>query len=187
MGFMPRQQPTRSSIRGILTFTVSSACCRNSSQPTLLDCDVEEHEGKGTAYRDVSSYRNGGRSLTLKQLGPCGQLLRLNPDAKDFKLNFGALPQDDKEIAMLTRSMLEILMEATAGVEIPDSDIQGRARIQDGRGRTVDRSNAHLQGPSAIINRKTARQMMRSWPFDIATNGSGSMTVTWLPSGASVF
>jgi len=56
------------------------------------------------------------------------QLLRLNPDAKEFRLIFGAVPQDDKEIAMLTRSMLEILMEASAGVEIPDSDIQeGRA------------------------------------------------------------
>ena len=40
----------------------------------------------------------------------------------------GAVQRDDKDIAMLTRSMLEILSEASAGVEIPSADIkEGRA------------------------------------------------------------
>jgi len=52
------------------------------------------------------------------------ELLGLNPDALEFRLAFGTVPQDDKEIAMLTRSMIEILGEASAGVEIPASDVE---------------------------------------------------------------
>lgn len=51
-------------------------------------------------------------------------LLGLNPDAQEFRLALGTVPQDDKEIAMLTRSMIEILGEASAGVEIPASDFE---------------------------------------------------------------
>jgi len=52
------------------------------------------------------------------------KLLGLNPEAKEFSVVFGAIQKDDKEIAMLTRSMLEILAEASAGVEVPASDVQ---------------------------------------------------------------
>jgi hypothetical protein len=89
--------------------------------------DVEERQGKGTGI--VTFFRaQTADTASLEAARTARQLLRLSPDAKEFKLSFGALPQDDKEIAMLTRSMLEILMEATAGVEIPESDIkEGRA------------------------------------------------------------
>jgi hypothetical protein len=60
------------------------------------------------------------------------ELLHLSPDAEEFKLTFAAQQQDDKEIAMLTRSMLEILAEASAGVEIPSSDAdEGRVLKMD--------------------------------------------------------
>jgi hypothetical protein len=52
------------------------------------------------------------------------KLLGLNPEAREFSLVFGAIQKDDREIAMLTRSMLEILAEASAGVEVPASDVQ---------------------------------------------------------------
>jgi hypothetical protein len=55
------------------------------------------------------------------------ELLHLSADAEEFRLAFGTVPQDDKEIAMLTRSMMEILAEASAGIEIPTSDVdEGR-------------------------------------------------------------
>jgi hypothetical protein len=59
-------------------------------------------------------------------------LLHLSPDAQEFNLTFGAQQKDDKEIAVLTRSMLEISAEASAGVEIPSSDIvKGRVSKMD--------------------------------------------------------
>ena len=55
------------------------------------------------------------------------ELLHLNPDAQEFRLVFGVVPHNDKEISVLTRSMMEILAEASAGVEIPASDVdEGR-------------------------------------------------------------
>lgn len=51
------------------------------------------------------------------------ELLHLSPNAQEFRLALGAVPEDDTEIAMLTRSMLEILAEASAGVDIPASDV----------------------------------------------------------------
>ena len=93
--------------------------------------DVQEREGKGTGIVTFFHPETADQT-SLEAARTARKLLRLNPDAKDFKLDFGALPQNDKEIAMLTRSMLEILMEATAGVEIPDSDLkEGRASRMD--------------------------------------------------------
>ncbi len=60
------------------------------------------------------------------------RLLHLSPDAEQFKLSVGAVQMNDKEIAMLTRSMLEMMAEISAGVEIPDSDLnEGRAVRMD--------------------------------------------------------
>ena len=112
---------------GRLTFTVLSACFRHSSRQTLLDWMWMSGGGKGTGI--VTFFRSATADQTsMEAARTARELLRLSPDAKEFRISFGALPQDDKEIAMLTRSMLEILMEATAGVECPDSDIkEGRA------------------------------------------------------------
>jgi len=56
------------------------------------------------------------------------ELLGLSPDATEFHIVFGALPTSDREIALLTRSILGILAEAGAGVEVPASDLEeGRA------------------------------------------------------------
>jgi hypothetical protein len=71
------------------------------------------------------------------------ELLHLNPDAQEFRLTFAAQQIDDKEIAMLTRSMLEILAEASAGVEIPPSD------VDEGRVLKMD-----IQGPSSEFGPK---------------------------------
>jgi hypothetical protein len=49
--------------------------------------------------------------------------LGLNPDATEFHLAFGALAQNDQEIAVLTRSMLEILAELANNIEVPAADV----------------------------------------------------------------
>jgi hypothetical protein len=54
-------------------------------------------------------------------------LLGLNPDATEFHIAFGSMNRTDTEIAFLTRSMLDILGESSAGVEIPPADLaEGR-------------------------------------------------------------
>jgi len=52
------------------------------------------------------------------------ELLGLSPDATDFHIAFGALATSNTEIAFLTRTILGILVEAAAGVEIPAPDLE---------------------------------------------------------------
>jgi len=54
--------------------------------------------------------------------------LGLNPNNDEFLLTFGLVHRSPDEIALLTRSMQEILSELSAGVEVPEQDlIEGRA------------------------------------------------------------
>jgi len=48
------------------------------------------------------------------------KILGLNPELQEFTVSYGALPRDDKEIAILSRSMLEILQELASCIEVPE-------------------------------------------------------------------
>jgi hypothetical protein len=51
------------------------------------------------------------------------RLLGLNPEAREFRLSYGSMAKDDLEIAILTRSMIEITAEFAAHVKVPASHI----------------------------------------------------------------
>lgn len=54
--------------------------------------------------------------------------LRLGADARELTLVYGAIARNDRELALLTRSALEILIELGARVDVPPADVQsGRA------------------------------------------------------------
>jgi hypothetical protein len=50
------------------------------------------------------------------------RLLGLEPGATDYSLTFGLTPRSPTEIAVLTRSMFEVLVEYGVGVDVPDAD-----------------------------------------------------------------
>ena len=62
----------------------------------------------------------------LKQMR---QLLGLQAGSSQFLVTFGEVPRNDKEMAINTRSMLEVMLELGAGIEIPDEHLQ-KARVQ---------------------------------------------------------
>jgi hypothetical protein len=56
------------------------------------------------------------------------QLLRLDPDAPDLNLVFGASPSNDREVAVITRSLMQQMATMATEVDVPDEDVaQGRA------------------------------------------------------------
>jgi hypothetical protein len=70
------------------------------------------------------------------------RLLRLNPDESEYRVVFGATASSDREIAMQTRSLLEIMSEVGAQVDIPPAHItEGRATpgltAQPGEGQHI--------------------------------------------------
>jgi len=65
---------------------------------------------------------------TLGEIRELRQLLQLDPEATEFTLVFGGTPSHDKELAVLTRSLLHIMNTMAAQVEVPADDVaQGRA------------------------------------------------------------
>jgi hypothetical protein len=65
---------------------------------------------------------------TLDDIHELRRLLRLDPEAEELKLVFGATPANDKEVAMLTRSMMQLMATMSSQVDVPTEDIsQGRA------------------------------------------------------------
>jgi len=55
------------------------------------------------------------------------RILGLNPDLQEFKAVYGSTPRDDTEVAVLSRSMLEIIVEMASYIDVPEKHIaEGR-------------------------------------------------------------
>jgi hypothetical protein len=52
------------------------------------------------------------------------QLLGLDPQAGEFRVVYGAVAADDKELAMLTRSILDILVDMASFITVPEAHVQ---------------------------------------------------------------
>jgi hypothetical protein len=52
------------------------------------------------------------------------KILGLNPEIGEFKVVYGALATDEMEIAILTRSMLQILSELASYIDVPEKHIE---------------------------------------------------------------
>ena len=73
-------------------------------------------------------------------------LLGLRPDARELNVYYGGYSGKDNEIDMATRSMLQIMLELSSIVQVPESDVaQGRAAPGLVEGQAVV-----PQGPAAI-------------------------------------
>jgi hypothetical protein len=55
--------------------------------------------------------------------GEIRKMLGIDLEARELSVVYGALPQNDKEIAILTRSMLEILVELASHVDVPQTHV----------------------------------------------------------------
>jgi hypothetical protein len=52
------------------------------------------------------------------------EILGLDPEAHEFQVIYGAIPRNDREIAILTRSVLEVLVDISGDIEVPASDVK---------------------------------------------------------------
>ncbi len=52
------------------------------------------------------------------------EILGLKQDVRDFRVVFGSAPGGEDEVAMITRSMLEILIDFSASIDVPPLHIQ---------------------------------------------------------------
>ena len=70
-------------------------------------------------------------------------ILGIKPDLRELKVNYGGYSGRNSEIDMLTRSMLQIMLEFAAVVRVPEADVaEGKATPG-----LVEASGAALNGP----------------------------------------
>ena len=49
--------------------------------------------------------------------------LGIDPEAEEFKVVYGSIAKDNKELAMLTRSILQIIINLASGIEVPEAHV----------------------------------------------------------------
>jgi hypothetical protein len=70
------------------------------------------------------------------------RLLGLREDATDFRVVYGSAPTDDEEIALLTRSLIEVLTDISATVEVPAEHV-AEQRVTP----TIEPEGEGIKGP----------------------------------------
>jgi hypothetical protein len=72
----------------------------------------------------VIFFRREFSDEVAKDINTVQQILGFSPDAKEIRVVYGAFAADDQEIAMLTRSMLQIMIELASYIDVPAKDIE---------------------------------------------------------------
>jgi hypothetical protein len=70
--------------------------------------------------------------------GEVGALLGIRPGVQEMKVGYGLIPKDDTEIAMLTRSMLQIMVELSAQFRVPEEHLADGRTVPSLSGESED-------------------------------------------------
>jgi hypothetical protein len=82
---------------------------------------------KGETSAMVLFFRGKPSDEILMEMKNFRQLLGLNMDSREFRVVYGSIADGDKEIAIQTRSMLQIMVELASYIEVPEKDVvEGR-------------------------------------------------------------
>ncbi|MFZ4537595.1 hypothetical protein [Propionivibrio sp.] len=82
-------------------------------------------EKRGTEETSIFAFSGNKRNPSVEQDSLfLRSTLGLKPDARELNLTFGTVPRNNQELALLTRSVIEILRELGTRAEVPLSDVQ---------------------------------------------------------------
>ncbi|MGI9537521.1 MAG: hypothetical protein ACR2PB_10645 [Desulfocapsaceae bacterium] len=79
-----------------------------------------ERQGEKT----IIFFRHNLNDAVKQNSGIIAELLGLDPNANEYRLVYGSTASDDREIAMLTRSMFDIIAELSQYVAVPAQHVQ---------------------------------------------------------------
>jgi hypothetical protein len=84
-----------------------------------------EGKDKGVTYLVITKPEDPKAAAVRSEIK---ELLNLRPDATEYTVVYGGSPSGDTEIAMVTRSVFDIMTQVALSAEVPQSDIdEGRA------------------------------------------------------------
>jgi hypothetical protein len=99
----------------------------------------------------VLFFRSKFSDEIAKDINTVQQILGLNLNAKEINVVYGAFAADNQEIAMLTRSMLQIMIELASYIDVPAKD------IEEGRVAKFSDKNASDMPPLIRIHSGASR------------------------------
>ncbi|MDN3920206.1 hypothetical protein [Roseateles violae] len=119
-------------------------------------------------------------AVSRKRIERIATLLGSRPDAREFSVSYGSFPESDRDIALQTRSMLQMLSNLAATVEVPAQDVaEGRAYAihrEGDRGSEAPRRLTVRNGPEAPADAYVAvRYRDRYFWIDDRDSGSKAM------------
>ena len=126
------------------TFPLVIRAFRRIQQAGALGVRIEK---RGAAEVTLIFFRENASEDVVKDIRLLREALGIGPDKKEIPLNFGSLRSSDGEIALLTRSMMEMLVEFSAGIEVP------RQHLLEGRARTAPENVAQASPSQAPLAR----------------------------------
>ena len=95
---------------------------------------------------------------TLEDIHELRRLLRLDPNAGEFKLVFGASATNDREVAVLTRSILHLMQTLASQIDVPAEDLARTRAVpgwenvdQPGATRLVNIRSSNSRPPEAFV------------------------------------
>jgi hypothetical protein len=107
------------------TFNMVVDAIRGIQQEGALSVRIEKRDDKESTY---VGFLHGGSEDVEKNIRFLKDKLGINPNNDEPLLVFGSRQRGSDQIALLTRSMQEILIEFSVGVEVPERDLaEGRA------------------------------------------------------------
>ena len=81
---------------------------------------------KGENKKETSMmfyYRKNLTPEIKEKLQETNKLLGLRQGIRDIRVNYGSVPQDDREMAMLTRSMMQIMVVLASQIDVPPEHV----------------------------------------------------------------
>ena len=96
------------------------------------------------------------------------QLLGLDPDVQEVKVTYGLIAQSDNEIAMLTRSILQIMVNLATQIDVPSDHVSSGLTIPSltapaGEAENLKQLIRVRSGPDKPQNAFTSAQYEKHW------------------------
>jgi hypothetical protein len=94
--------------------------------------NIQQSGEIGLRVRKISDREAATLIVFSKKLNPAieadraevRKLLGLNPEAEEFSVVYGSVAANDKEIALLTRSVIEILTDLSSYIDVPATNVE---------------------------------------------------------------
>ena len=102
---------------------------RNIQNSGAMGMRVTRAPGPGSTGGTVMVLKGKTTQEVAQDRIAVGQILGLDPTAEEFSVAYGSVAKNDHEIAILSRSVLEILVDLASYVEVPPAHIEEKRVI----------------------------------------------------------